>query len=71
MYQQAVNYGGDKDADVLEHYGDILYKNGEECRGVKAWNQSSVNPRTPSALLMHKVETGKYFDKLDKKNKRY
>ena len=67
MYiQQAVNYGGDKDADVLEHYGDILYKNGEEAEGVKAWNQAVSIAKNPSALLMHKVETGKYFDKLDK-----
>lgn len=35
--QRAINVGGDESGTILEHYGDILYKQGEHAQAVEYW----------------------------------
>lgn len=69
--QQAYNNGGNTDPELLEHYGDILYKNGgseSECQGY--WQRAyQIRIETPSVEeyinmqnLKQKAETGKYVE---------
>ena len=35
--EEAMKNGGDKSAEIVEHYGDILYKNGELIKALEQW----------------------------------
>jgi tetratricopeptide (TPR) repeat protein len=50
----SIQKGGDKDALVLEHYGDILFKSGQTTEALEQWNKA-------------KKANGKYSDMLDMK----
>lgn len=59
LYQeQAVMLGGDKLAEVMEHYGDILYKNDDKTAALSAWQSAAKLLVNPSDRLKKKVETG-------------
>ncbi len=52
--EDAIKSGGENNAQVLEHYGDILFKSGQVTRAVEEWNKA-------------KKAVGKYSDLLDTK----
>ncbi len=38
--EKAVRYGGGDDSDIVEHYGDILYKTGDKENAVDQWEKA-------------------------------
>lgn len=63
LYQeQAVMLGGEKEIDIMEHYGDILYKDGDKNAAREAWNKAVKLTDKPSAKLKQKAETGVYVE---------
>lgn len=62
IYQkQALDNGGDKNPEVLEHYGDILYMSGEKEQAVEWWKKALTAGST-SAILKQKIETKSYIE---------
>lgn len=60
--KQAIDNGGDKSPEVLEHYGDILFMAGEKEEAL-VWWQKAVNAGNNSPLLKKKIETKSYLEK--------
>jgi len=60
--KQAIENGGDKSAEVLEHYGDILFMSGEKQEAVEWW-QKAVKAGSDSPLLKKKIEAQSYLEK--------
>lgn len=61
--EQAVVLGGDKEVDIMDHYGDILYKEGDKKTAWEVWKKAvNLTPR-PSDNLKKKAETGTYIVK--------
>jgi Tfp pilus assembly protein PilF len=58
--QQAMDNGGNKNPDILEHYGDILYMSGDPEQAVAMW-QKSIEAGNQSEILKKEVETKKYI----------
>ncbi len=51
IIEKAIKLGGDKKADVMEHYGDILWKSGKTERAVEAWEKALIlNPHSGEIL---------------------
>jgi tetratricopeptide (TPR) repeat protein len=66
MYiEQAYVYGGNEDAEVLEHYGDILYKTGSEEKARKMWEAAweiKKGDEQNNLILKKKIDTGIYVE---------
>ncbi|MBP1640398.1 MAG: Tetratricopeptide 1 repeat-containing protein [Bacteroidetes bacterium] len=60
--KQAIENGGDKSVEVLEHYGDILFLSGEKELALEWW-QKAVKAGGDSLLLKKKIETKSYLEK--------
>ena len=72
---QAMQNGGDKSSVVVEHCGDIYYKNGEEEKALEYWKQAEKLAAEPTenesekrdekelALLKKKIANKKYYTK--------
>ncbi|MGC9150270.1 MAG: tetratricopeptide repeat protein [Microbacter sp.] len=58
--QQAMDNGGNKNPDILEHYGDILYMSGDHEQAVAMW-QKSIEAGNTSAIVKKEVETKSYI----------
>ncbi len=52
-YEAALAKGGDKNADVLEHYGDALAQSGNNAKALEVWKKA--NALRPSAGLARKI----------------
>jgi tetratricopeptide (TPR) repeat protein len=51
IIEKSITLGGDKKADVMEHYGDILWKSGNTERAVEAWEKALIlNPHSGEIL---------------------
>jgi tetratricopeptide (TPR) repeat protein len=50
----------DPNAEVLEHYGDILWFNNEKETAIEQWNKA-VQFENPSEILLKKVESSSYI----------
>ena len=49
IIERAMKHGGQKSGEVIEHYGDILYKNGMKERAVEQWrNAREAGGATPA-----------------------
>ncbi len=60
--ENAVKYSeDDPSAEVLEHYGDILYKTGEEEKALEQW-QKAKELGSDSTTLDKKIKTKKYIE---------
>lgn len=55
----AIKNGGTHSGVILEHYGDILYMNGQLDFAVSTWKEAKEAGET-SELIDKKIETGKY-----------
>src|SRR5690606_4581848 len=42
IIEKAMQYGGDKSGEVIEHYGDILYKNGMKDKALQQWQKAKA-----------------------------
>lgn len=61
--EQALNYGGAKEADVVEHYADILYFRGEVEMALANWRKAASLTDKPNEVLLRKIREGKYISK--------
>ena len=60
--ENAVKYTEDKpSAEVMEHYGDVLYKTGETDKALEQWNQAK-ELGGDSKTLIKKIKTKKYIE---------
>ncbi len=59
--EQAVNNGGDDNGVILEHYGDILFKNGNVEEAVKYWKLASSLEDETSSVLEQKIKLERYI----------
>lgn len=60
--ENAVKYSQDEpSAEVLEHYGDILYKTGEEEKALEQWKKAK-EIGSESTTLEKKIKTKKYSE---------
>ncbi len=53
--------GGDSSDVIVEHYGDILYKNGDVEGAVEQWKKA-VSLGSISDILKRKIQTGIYIE---------
>ena len=63
--ESAISNGGDKSPDILEHYGDILFKTGNADKAVEQWEKAlkAKEEGENTALLKKKIENKMYYDK--------
>lgn len=54
--EKAIKNGGAKDAEVIEHYGDILYKSGNIESAVDQWRLASTMLKKVPEKLTQKIE---------------
>lgn len=59
--QNAVDNGADKNSEVLEHLGDVLFKTDEKEEAVKMWEKAALYGE-PSETLKKKIETKQYIE---------
>lgn len=53
--EKALNNGGENDGEILEHYGDVLYKLGKKEEALKYWIKAKEQGNT-SEILNKKIE---------------
>jgi len=58
----AMKNGGDKNAVIIEHYGDILYQLGEKENALEQWKKASETGEG-SEFLSEKIKQKRYLDK--------
>ena len=60
----AMKHGGNEEATLLEHFGDILWKNGEKERALDLWKQAkTLNESAASEELNEKIKTESLIEK--------
>jgi len=62
--ESAISKGGDKSPDILEHYGDILYKTGNTNEAVVQWEKAlkAKGENDDTKLLKKKIENKTYYE---------
>ncbi|MDR2692327.1 MAG: tetratricopeptide repeat protein [Dysgonamonadaceae bacterium] len=64
--ESAITNGGDKSSEVLDHYGDILFKTGNTDNAVRQWEKAleikEKNGETNTAVLKRKIENRMYYE---------
>jgi len=63
--ESAISNGGEKSPEILEHYGDILYKTGNTDKAVEEWGKALElkDAEEDTTLLEKKIEDGMYYEK--------
>ena len=59
--EKALDKGGKSKADILEHYGDILWKSGKTTQAVEQWQKALLLNNT-NELLKQKVNKKSYIE---------
>ncbi|MGL5016281.1 MAG: tetratricopeptide repeat protein [Bacteroidales bacterium] len=59
--EMAIRNGGDKSDVIIEHYGDILYQNGDVDKAVEQW-KLSLELGSKSESIHKKIEERRYID---------
>jgi len=62
LIKQALENGGDKDADVLEHYGDVLWKLDRKDEALEYWKKAKNAGGGGSKNLDRKIEEKKLVE---------
>lgn len=62
--QKAMDSGGSSSGVILEHYGDILFKLGDNLKALEAWKKAQ-STNEGSDLLNRKIEEQRYIDELE------
>jgi len=57
----AVNNGGNVNGEIIEHYGDALYKMGNKEQAIEMWKEAQ-KVGDASELLDQKIESGSFFE---------
>lgn len=58
---RAIDEGGDKSPEIMEHYGDILFMCGEKEKAVESWHKA-VQLNSESPTLQEKIKLEKYIE---------
>ena len=61
LIERAIDNGGDTNDVILEHYGDILYFNGDKEGAIKQWKKA-LKIGKGSGKLEEKIEKGEYIE---------
>ena len=61
----AYNNGGDKNEVIVEHYGDILFKNGLKNQAIDMW-KLALELGSVSKVIKRKIEEGRLVDDVQK-----
>ena len=63
--ESAISNGGGNSAEILEHYGDILFKTGNQDRAVEQWEKAleAREEGENTALLEKKIKNKTYYEK--------
>ncbi|MBK3516601.1 tetratricopeptide repeat protein [Carboxylicivirga marina] len=61
IIERAIDNGGDSSNVIVEHYGDILYKNGDIDKAVEQWNKA-VEMGSESETIQQKIDTKSYVE---------
>ncbi|MCG8580627.1 MAG: tetratricopeptide repeat protein [Bacteroidales bacterium] len=61
IIERAIDNGGGESAVIVEHYGDILYKNGNVDGAVIQW-EKALKMGSESATIKEKIETKTYIE---------
>ncbi len=61
IIERAIDNGGDKSDVIVEHYGDILYKNNDVENALIQWNKSK-KLGNESKVLLKKIELERYVE---------
>ncbi|MCD7971306.1 MAG: tetratricopeptide repeat protein [Candidatus Azobacteroides sp.] len=59
--RKAMSHGGEENSEILEHYGDALYKDGEPEDALKYWERA-LEQGSDSETLKNKIETKTYIE---------
>lgn len=59
--ESAINKDGKKSAEIIEHYGDILYKTGEKEKALEQWKKAK-ELKSDSTTLDRKIEEQTYIE---------
>lgn len=62
--EKAMAAGGSNSGEILEHYGDILFKLGEKQKALEQWRKAQLT-NDGSILLDRKIEEQRYIDELE------
>ena len=60
--KSAIANADEPSADILDHYGDILYMNGDTDEAVKQW-EKALELEPDKELIKRKVEDKTYYEK--------
>ena len=62
--ESAISNGGEKSSDILEHYGDILYKTGNTDKAIEQWEKALKirEDGEDTVLLKKKIENKMYYE---------
>ncbi|MDR1372542.1 MAG: tetratricopeptide repeat protein [Dysgonamonadaceae bacterium] len=64
--ENAISNGGDKNSDILDHYGDILFMLGNTALAVSQWEKALAlkqkNNETDTEILKHKITNKTYYE---------
>jgi len=62
--ENAISNGGGESSDILEHYGDILYKTGNTDKAVEQWEKAlkAKEEGEDTSLLKKKIENKMYYE---------
>ena len=62
--ESAISNGGEKSPDILEHYGDILYKTGNTDKAIEQWEKALKikDEGEDTVLLIKKIENKTYYE---------
>jgi tetratricopeptide (TPR) repeat protein len=67
--ENAITNGGSESSDVLEHYGDILFKTGNTGKAVQQWEKAlemkDKAGETNTTILKRKIENKTYYEKME------
>ena len=60
--KQAIANTDEPSADILDHYGDILYASGQEQEAIEQW-QKALELDSSNELIKRKIDDKKYYEK--------
>ena len=64
--ESAISNGGESSPDILEHYGDVLYKTGNTDKAVEQWEKAlkakEAGKEEDTDLLKKKIENKMYYE---------
>lgn len=63
--ESALSKDGDKSAEIIEHYGDILYKTGEKEKALEQWKKAK-EMKSESTILDRKIKEETYIEEESK-----